>query len=336
MAKSNSLQKKSLVVRALDSIERAGNALPSPATIFLVLTIAVMIISAICANLGVSVTYETIDTANGNAIVETTVSAVNLLSVESIRTLITKMVTNFTSFFALGTVFTIILGVSVADGSGMLSALLRKAATSAPRSLVTAMVVFLGIMSNIASSTGYVVLVPLGAILFMAFGRHPIAGLAAAFAGVSGGWSANLLIGTNDPMFAGMSTQAANMLDPNYVVSPLCNWFFMFASTFVVTAIGTFVTDKIVEPRLGKYEGAIEGAKQQPDRCREARPEVRRHRRSHLHRSDPDRRGSHQRPAAQRDRRFPAEPLHERHHLHHDASVPHPRHRLRRGRRHHP
>src|SRR5699024_9588063 len=120
MAKSNSLQKKSLIVRALDSIERAGNALPSPATIFLILTIAVMIISAICAKLGVSVTYETIDTANGNAIVETTVSAVNLLSVESIRDLITKMVTNFTSFFALGTVFTIILGVSVADGSGML------------------------------------------------------------------------------------------------------------------------------------------------------------------------------------------------------------------------
>ena len=259
MAKSNSLQKKSLVVRALDGIEHAGNALPSPATLFLVLTIAVMIISAICAKLGVSVTYETIDTANGNAIVETTVSAVNLLSVEAIRDLITKIVTNFTSFFALGTVFTIILGVSVADGSGMLSALLRKAATSAPRSLVTAMVVFLGIMSNIASSTGYVVLVPLGAILFMAFGRHPIAGLAAAFAGVSGGWSANLLIGTNDPMFAGMSTQAANMLDPNYVVSPLCNWFFMFASTFVITAIVTFFTAKIVEPRLGKYEGAIEG-----------------------------------------------------------------------------
>ena len=92
----------------------------------------------------------------------------------------------------------------------------------------------------------------------MAVGRHPIAGLAAAFASVSGGWSANLLIGTNDPMFAGMSTQAANMLDPNYTVSPLCNWFFMFASTFVITAIGTFVTNKIVEPRLGKYEGAID------------------------------------------------------------------------------
>ncbi len=258
--KDNTLEKKSFVMRFLDGVEKAGNALPNPATIFLILTALVLVLSAVCANLGVSVTYETIDTANGNAIVETTVSAVNLLSVENIRVIVTRIVTNFTGFFALGTVFTIILGVSVADNSGLISALLRKAANSAPKTMVTAMVVFLGIMSNIASSTGYVVLVPLGAILFMAFGRHPIAGLAAAFAGVSGGWSANLLIGTNDPMFAGMSTQAANMLDPNYTVSPLCNWFFMFASTFVVTAVGTFVTDKIVEPRLGKYEGYVDPA----------------------------------------------------------------------------
>lgn len=258
--KDNTLEKKSFVMRFLDGVEKAGNALPNPATIFLILTALVLVLSAVCASLGVSVTYETIDTANGNAIVETTVSAVNLLSVENIRVIVTRIVTNFTGFFALGTVFTIILGVSVADNSGLISALLRKAANSAPKTMVTAMVVFLGIMSNIASSTGYVVLVPLGAILFMAFGRHPIAGLAAAFAGVSGGWSANLLIGTNDPMFAGMSTQAANMLDPNYTVSPLCNWFFMFASTFVVTAVGTFVTDKIVEPRLGKYEGYVDPA----------------------------------------------------------------------------
>ena len=188
--KDNTLEKKSFVMRFLDGVEKAGNALPNPATIFLILTALVLVLSAVCANLGVSVTYETIDTANGNAIVETTVSAVNLLSVENIRVIVTRIVTNFTGFFALGTVFTIILGVSVADNSGLISALLRKAANSAPKTMVTAMVVFLGIMSNIASSTGYVVLVPLGAILFMAFGRHPIAGLAAAFAGVSGGWSA--------------------------------------------------------------------------------------------------------------------------------------------------
>lgn len=259
MSKKNTLEKKSWLARFLDGVEKAGNAMPNPATIFLILTALVMIISHICASLNVSVTYEAIDTANGNQIVEKTVAAVSLLTVDSIRLIVTKVVSNFTGFFALGTVFTIIIGVSVADNSGLISALLRKAAGSAPKSLVTAMVVFLGIMSNIASSTGYVVLVPLGAILFMAFGRHPIAGLAAAFAGVSGGWSANLLIGTNDPMFAGMSTQAANMLDPSYTVSPLCNWFFMFVSTFVITAIGTYITDKIVEPRLGKYEGAMEG-----------------------------------------------------------------------------
>ena len=253
------LEKKGAIVRAMDAVERVGNALPNPATIFLILTVAVIIISAICGSLGVSVTYETIDTANGNAIVEKTVKAVNLLTPDSIRHLVTTVVSSFTGFFALGTVFTIMIGVGVADGSGMISAMLRRAANSAPKTLVTAMVVFLGIMSNIASSTGYVVLVPLGAILFMAFGRHPIAGLAAAFAGVSGGWSANLLIGTNDPMFAGMSTQAAQTLNPNYMVTPVCNWYFMFISTFLVTAIGTFVTDKLVEPHLGKYEGAVDG-----------------------------------------------------------------------------
>ena len=256
----SSLEKKGAIVRAMDAVERVGNALPNPATIFLILTLAVIIISAICGSLGVSVTYETIDTANGNAIVEKTVNAVNLLTPDSIRHLVTTVVSSFTGFFALGTVFTIMIGVGVADGSGMISAMLRRAANSAPKTLVTAMVVFLGIMSNIASSTGYVVLVPLGAILFMAFGRHPIAGLAAAFAGVSGGWSANLLIGTNDPMFAGMSTQAAQTLDPNYMVTPVCNWFFMFVSTFLITAVGTFVTDKLVEPHLGKYEGAVDGA----------------------------------------------------------------------------
>ena len=167
--------------------------------------------------------------------------------------MVTTVVSNFTGFFALGTVFTIMIGVGVADGTGFLSALLRKVAASTPKGLVTSVVVFLGIMSNIASSTGYVVLVPLGAILFMAFGRHPIAGLAAAFAGVSGGWSANLLIATNDPMFAGMSTQAAQTLDPNYTVLPVANWFFMIASTFLITAIGTLVTDKLVEPRLTPY-----------------------------------------------------------------------------------
>ncbi|SCY61165.1 AbgT family transporter [Alkaliphilus peptidifermentans] len=246
-------EKKGFIVRALDSVERVGNVLPDPATLFVILALITVIISFICAKAGISVTYEGYNSATG-AIEEITVKAVNLLDQNSIRHLVTTVVSNFTGFFALGTVFTIILGVGVAEGTGFMATLLKKVVAVTPRRAVTAVVVFLGIMSNIASSTGYVVLVPLGAILFMAFKRHPIAGLAAAFAGVSGGWSANLLIGTNDPMFAGMSTQAAQMIDPSYTVMPVANWYFMFVSTFFVTLVGTLVTEKLVEPRLGTYD----------------------------------------------------------------------------------
>ena len=251
-------KKTGFVIRALDTVERVGNSLPDPATIFFILTVAVILLSAVCAAFGVTVTYDYLDSASGQ-ITPKTVAAVSLLAPDSIRHMVTTVVNNFTSFFALGTVFTIMIGVGVADGTGFMSALLRKVAASTPKMFVTSVVVFLGIMSNIASSTGYVVLVPLGAVLFMAFGRHPIAGLAAAFAGVSGGWSANLLIGTNDPMFAGMSTQAAQMIDPGYQVLPVCNWYFMVASTFLITAIGTFVTDKIVEPRLSPHVPHLSG-----------------------------------------------------------------------------
>ena len=252
MSETKTKEKKGFILRALDTVERVGNGLPNPATIFIILTAAVIVISAICAACGVSVTYDFLDSKTGE-INQMSVAVVSLLAPDSIRHMVTTVVSNFTGFFALGTVFTIMIGVGVADGTGFLSALLRKVAASTPKGLVTSVVVFLGIMSNIASSTGYVVLVPLGAILFMAFGRHSIAGLAAAFAGVSGGWSANLLIATNDPMFAGMSTQAAQTLDPNYTVLPVANWFFMIASTFLITAIGTLVTDKLVEPRLTPY-----------------------------------------------------------------------------------
>ena len=246
-------QKKGFLLKALDSVESVGNALPHPATIFIILSAVIVVASAIAGSMGLSVSYDMVDQATGT-IVENHVAAQSLLSADGIRYMFTNIISNFTSFFSLGPVFTIILCVGVAEGTGFLSAGLRKVAAVTPARLVTSMIVFLGIMSNVASSTGYVVLVPLGAIVFMSFGRHPIAGLAAAFAGVSGGWSANLLIGSNDPMFAGISTQAANMLDPNYLVQPTSNWFFMFASTFLIVALGTFVTEKIVEPRLGAYK----------------------------------------------------------------------------------
>ena len=219
---------------------------------FIIFTLVLIIISWLAAKAGLKVSYETYDTATKTLITKETI-AVNLLSADSIRYMYTSIINNFTSFIALGTVFTIIMGVGVADGSGFMEAVLKKIVAITPKKAVTATVIFLGIMSNVASSTGYVMLVPLGAILFMSFGRHPIAGLAATFAGVSGGWSANLLIGTNDPVFAGMSTEAARMIDPTYTVLPTGNWYFMVASTFLITFIGTLVTEKIIEPRLGKY-----------------------------------------------------------------------------------
>lgn len=248
----NNQSKKNWVLKALDVVERVGNGLPHPTTMFIIFTLILIAVSYVTAKMGVKVSYETYDNATKSLVTKET-AVINLLSPNSIRFMYTSVINNFTSFIALGTVFTIIMGVGVADGSGFMAAVLKKIVAVTPRKAVTATVIFLGIMSNVASSTGYVMLVPLGAILFMSFGRHPIAGLAATFAGVSGGWSANLLIGTNDPVFAGMSTEAARMINPNYTVLPTGNWYFMVASTFLITFVGTLVTEKIIEPRLGEY-----------------------------------------------------------------------------------
>ncbi|RRD64674.1 AbgT family transporter [Fretibacterium sp. OH1220_COT-178] len=248
-------RRKGLLYRFLDAVERGGNRLPDPVTIFVILTLFVMVLSAICAHFGLSVTYEGVDRASNNEIKMLTVKAVSLLTADGLRGFYTSMVKNFTGYAPLGTVLVALIGVGLADGSGLLSALIRKMVLSTPKRLVTLIMVFAGVMSNIASDAGYVVLVPLGAIVFMNFGRHPLAGMAAAFAGVSGGFSANLLIGTIDPLLGGISTEAARLLSPDYVVHATANWYFMIASTLLITLIGTFITEKIVEPRLGEYKG---------------------------------------------------------------------------------
>ncbi len=251
MAKRQKKEKRSFLQKSLDGVERVGNALPNPATLFIILAGITILLSGLLAYLNVSVTYNTLK--SDGTITENTVAVFNLMSRDGFQYMVTNVIKHFTSFFAMGTVFTIIIGVSVAEKTGLMESLMRKIAHVIPKWSVSAMVVFLGIMSNMASSVGYVVLVPLGAIIFMAFRRHPIAGIAAAFAGVSGGWSANLLIGSNDPLFAGIATSAAQQLDAAYIVSPLANWYFMIVSTFLITAIGAFITDKVIEPRLAPY-----------------------------------------------------------------------------------
>lgn len=254
---SNKPEKKgSWLTRTLNSIERVGNALPHPVTLFAMFALAIVVISAICAAMGVSATGNLV---SGGELKETTVTAVSLLTKEGLAYMFTSAVNNFTTYAPLGMVLVAMLGVGVAEQSGMIDSLLKRTVKSTPKALLTPMIVFLGVMSNIASDAGYVILIPLGAMMFHACGRHPIAGLAAAFAGVSGGFSANLLVGTLDPLLGGITQAAVDILDPAYEVQIMGNYIFMCASTFLITILGTIITDKVVEPRLGKFTDTVEG-----------------------------------------------------------------------------
>jgi aminobenzoyl-glutamate transport protein len=233
--------------RILRWIERVGNALPHPATLFLVLSLLIVIASDVAVRMGVEVVKPGTDTV---------VRPVSLLTIDGLHKILTGLVTNFTSFAPLGTVLVALLGIGIAESSGFIGSAMRLFVTKAPRQILTLVVVFTGVMSNMASEIGYVLLIPLAALIFAAAGRHPIAGLAAAFAGVSGGYSANLFLGTIDPLLAGLTQEAARILEPGYLVNPACNYYFMAASTFVITAAGWIVTDKLVEPRLGAWKDA--------------------------------------------------------------------------------
>lgn len=287
MAKKTNLMDKFLTI-----VEKVGNALPHPATLFALFALGTIILSWLFSISGLTAVHP---------ITKDVVEPFNLLSVEGIQKILTGVVTNFTDFAPLGTVLVALLGIGIAEGSGLIAASIRMIVQNSykvliglilllsvvaifsfpeftvilstlifaivsvtaiwfvnkkyPDTILTFIIVFSGILSNMASEVGYVLLVPLGAIMFIGAGRHPIAGFAAAFAGVSGGYSANLLIGTIDPLLAGLSEEAARIVSIDYTVNPLANWYFMFGSTFFIAIAGTFVTQKIVEPRLGKYEG---------------------------------------------------------------------------------
>ena len=236
-----STTRKSVLDRFLDVVERGGNALPHPATLFAMLALLVILLSWVAAQLGVSVQHPSTGA---------TVTPVNLLSLAGLHRILTNLVGNFTSFAPLGTVLVALIGIGVAEHSGLMAAALRKLVLAAPRALLTPIVVFAGVMSNMASEIGYVLLIPLAGLIFRSAGRHPIVGMAAAFAGVSGGYSANLLIGTIDPLLSGLSQEAARLVDPTYTVSPLANWYFMAFSTPLITLLGWFVAERFTAPRF--------------------------------------------------------------------------------------
>nr|BCX01796.1 MAG: transporter [Bacteroidota bacterium] len=227
-------------------IERVGNSLPDPVSLFLILIGLVMLFSALLAALGL----EAVHPGTGEVI-----RVQNLFSAELLRRLFVEMPRTFAGFPPLGLVLVVMLGIGVADKSGLIAAALRGVLRRVPPRLLSAAVVFVGIMSSLAVDAGYVVVVPLGAFVFWAAGRHPLAGLAAAFAGVSGAFSANLFLTSLDPLLAGFTQSAAQLIDPDYRVPEVANYYFIVVLTPVLTLVGMAVTEWIVEPRLGSYRG---------------------------------------------------------------------------------
>ncbi|MCW5558386.1 MAG: AbgT family transporter, partial [Verrucomicrobiae bacterium] len=238
--------RRSPLARFLDLIERAGNALPHPATLFAILGALTLMASWISASLGVTAVHP----RDGS-----TLAAVNLLDREGMRRVFTEAVRNFMNFAPLGTVLVAMLGIGVAEGTGLIAVGLRAFVLRMPRRLLTATVVFAGVNANLAADAGIIVLPPLAAMLFAAAGRHPLAGISAAFAGVSGGFSANLLPTPLSVLLAGLSQAAldASRLLPGYEVQILGNYYFMAASVPVLTVAGIWVTERIIEPRLGPW-----------------------------------------------------------------------------------
>jgi aminobenzoyl-glutamate transport protein len=229
------------VSRVLNAVERVGNRLPDPALLFLLLMLATWALSAALSG----VAFETLDPRSGEPLVVR-----NLLTGQAFTTFMAEMVGVFVNFPPLGVVLVAMLGIGVAEHTGFISAALRGLLSFTARWLLTPLVITVGIVSHTAVDAGYVLVVPLGGVIFYAAGRHPLAGIAAAFAGVSGGFSANFLPSSLDPMLSGISEAAGQILDPALSVNPLNNYFFTAASSLLIIGLGWWLTERVVEPRL--------------------------------------------------------------------------------------
>jgi aminobenzoyl-glutamate transport protein len=232
---------KGWLYRALDVVERVGNRLPDPAVLFLLLMFVVFGVSWALSG----VPFAELDPRSGEPI-----RIVNLLDGAALTSFASKMVGTFVSFPPLGVVLVAMLGLGVAEHTGFISAALRTLLAVTPRVLLTPVLVGVGVLSHVAVDAGYVLVIPLGAVIFYAAGRHPLAGIAAAFAGVSGGFSATFVPSSLDPLLAGITQVAAQITDPSVTINPLNNYFFTTASTALIVLVGWALTDLVIEPRL--------------------------------------------------------------------------------------
>ncbi len=241
-----------LVQYVLNGIEWAGNRLPDPAMLFVWALLATMVVSAVLA----PVDFDAMDPRTvkrdetGQIIHSEPIRVINQLSARALTTFLSRMVRTFIEFPPLGVVLVALLGVGVADQTGFIRAAIRALLSITPQKLLTPMLLLVAIVSHSAGDTGYVLVIPLGGVIFAAAGRHPLAGIVAGFAGVSGGFSANFLPSGLDPLLQGFTQAAAQIIDPARTVNPLCNWFFTGASCLVIVGIGTWLTDYVIEPRV--------------------------------------------------------------------------------------
>lgn len=245
MADNKSLEKKTGGI--LGTIERVGNALPHPFILFLYLVVALIVLAAVLAALGVSAVNPT----TGEV-----VAVQSLLTRDGMVWILGSLVSNFSGFAALGIVLVMQMAIGVTEASGLLTTAIRRAVLGVPTWALTATVLFIGINGSIASEASIIFIPPLAAAAFYAAGKHPLAGLIAGYAATNAGFTANLMITATDALLYGVTQEAAQMIDPSYTTTPANNWYFMIASCFVLTIVGTLVNDHIIEPRLGKFTGS--------------------------------------------------------------------------------
>ena len=230
----------------LQWVERVGNKIPNPFLLFVYLIAVLMVASAVISWLNITA----VNPSNGEII-----QVKNLLSVEGIQWILPNVIKNFSGFTPLGSILALVIGAGLAERVGLLQSLMYKMASKVNARYASYMVIFIAFFSHISSDAALVVMPPLGALIFLAVGRHPVAGLLAAIAGVGCGFTANLLIVTTDVLLSGLSTEAAKAINPAVQVSVIDNWYFMAASVILLTVVGAVLTDKFVEPRLPVYQG---------------------------------------------------------------------------------
>jgi aminobenzoyl-glutamate transport protein len=246
----------------LGFVERAGNLLPEPTMIFVYLIAALMVLSALGDALGwsASLPFSGEEAPEGATLADGSITyeATSLFSAENIGRLLSEMPRTMSGFAPLGLILVIMLGAAVAERSGMFSALIRASLRNAPRAILTPIVALIGMISHHASDAAYVVFVPLAALVYASAGRHPLAGLAASFAAVSGGYAGNITPGQIDVLLFGFTQEAARIVDPDWLMNPAGNWWFILAIVILYTPVIWFITDKVIEPRLGAWNGEVD------------------------------------------------------------------------------